>query len=107
MWYVNFKVNKFVQTDYIRFYINYVVCKYALQILYFLLKKSFILTMWYVNGSFSVTLSIKSSSFILTMWYVNSFSWVNTLLNVSCFILTMWYANYNHLNQLRIYPNLK
>ena len=50
--------------------------------------------MWYVNGSFSVTLSIKSSSFILTMWYVNADINNHIIVKKLGFILTMWYVNF-------------
>ena len=71
MWYVNVANKNSIKARSLRFYINYVVCKFGI-------------------GTFLPSVHI---SFILTMWYVNSFNLAFTKLIVLCFILTMWYVN--------------
>ena len=60
---------------------------------YLVEKKSFILTMWYVNSWQTNDISHISKGFILTMWYVNFVVEIKKPNMMQCFILTMWYVN--------------
>ena len=53
-------------------YINYVVCKLNSLVQNNRNFYGFILTMWYVNVSFTQGTGVIVLGFILTMWYVNS-----------------------------------
>ncbi len=54
------------------FYINYVVCKFDVNVNDFDNIYCFILTMWYVNFANVVEHLKILVRFILTMWYVNA-----------------------------------
>ncbi|HAT4827965.1 TPA: hypothetical protein LTW21_002042 [Clostridioides difficile] len=54
---------------------------------------SFILTKWYVNLSFTTTISLAFICFILTKWYVNGKIWEKLTNIMQSFILTKWYVN--------------
>ena len=75
MWYVNLE-NADERYTKLKFYINYVICKYEDAEKTEIKFKSFILTMWYVNFSLDRIFYTTQKSFILTMWYVN-YRWNN------------------------------